>query len=151
MTNKTDVTRRTFGGMIAATAVAAPGVVSAAVRQPRDETIFERKSVPLAWPQYHKFDSFAEPPNVGDKVTLVREAQHSLPGEAEGVAVYTSNFKRIGYIPRQHNGAFTWALKRGEAREARISEIAEPIVRGKQIRGWGAFHIDVRVSAAALA
>jgi len=48
-------------------------------------------------------------------------------------------------------GAFTWALKRGEAREARISEIAEPIVRGKQIRGWGAFHIDVRVSAAALA
>ena len=137
--------------MIAATAVAAPGVVSAAVRQPRDETIFEHKSVPLAWPQYHQIDSFAEAPNVGDKVTLVREAQHSLPGEAEGVAVYTSNFKRIGYIPRQHNGAFTWALKRGEAREARISKIAEPLVRGKPVSGWGAFHIDVRVSAAAVA
>lgn len=137
--------------MIGATAVAAPSVVSAAVRQPRDETILELNSVPLTWPQYHQIESFAETPSVGDKVTLVREAQHSLPGEAEGVAVYTANFKRIGYVPRQHNGAFGWAMKRGEVREARIARIAEPVVRGKSIAGWGAFHIDVRFSARAVA
>jgi len=125
-----------------------PGVVSAAVRQPRDETILELNSVPLAWPQYHKIDSFAEEPRVGDKVTLVREAQNGF--EDEAVAVYTSNFKRLGYVPRKHNAAFSWSLQRGEAREAVISQIAEPTVRGKQIRGWGAFHIDVRVSAPAM-
>lgn len=135
--------------MIGATAVAAPSIVSAAVRQPRDETILELNSVPLAWPQYHKIDSFADEPLVGDKVTLVREAQHGF--EDEAVAVYTSNFKRIGYVPRKHNAAFSWSLQRGEAREAFISKIAEPSVRGKQIRGWGAFHIDVKVSAPVVA
>ncbi len=149
MKNLTTVSRRTFGTMLGATAVAAPSLVSAAVRQPRDETILELNSVPLAWPQYQKLDSFAEQPRVGDKVTLVREAQNGFDDEA--VAVYTSNFKRIGYIPRKHTAAFSWSLQRGEAREARISKIAEPSVRGKQIRGWGAFHVDVRVSAAALA
>ena len=135
--------------MIAATAAAAPSIVSAAVRQPRDETILELNVVPLAWPQYHKIDSFAEEPRVGDTVTLVREAQHGF--EEEAVAVYTANYKRLGYIPRRHNAAMSWSLERGEARQAQISHIAEPSVRGKQIRGWGAFHIDVRVSAPAVA
>ncbi len=135
--------------MIAATAVAASGVVSAAVRQPRDETILELKSVPLAWPQYHMIDSFVETPKIGDTVTLVREAQNGFDEEA--VAVYTSNFKRIGYVPRKHNAAVSWSLERGGAREATISQIAEPSVRGKQIRGWGAYHIDMKVTAIAVA
>lgn len=135
--------------MLGATAVAAPSIASAAVRLPRDETILELNSVPLAWPQLHKLDSFVEEPRVGDTVTLVREAQHGF--EDEAVAVYTSNFKRLGYIPRRHNAAFAWSLERGEARQASISKIAEPSVRGKQVRGWGAFHIDVRVSAPATA
>ena len=148
MTNFTTVSRRTFGGMIAATAVTAPMIVSAAVRQPRDEAILQLNSIPLSWPQYHRMESFAEPPKVGDSLTLVREAQHNFDEQA--VAVYTSDFKRLGYISRRHNNAVAWAMQRGTKAEARITMIAEPYVRDKRISGWGSFHIDVEVSAPAL-
>lgn len=147
MTNLTNVTRRTFGGLLAATAVTAPTIVSAAVRQPRDETILQLNSIPLAWPQYHKIDSFAVEPRVGDDLTLVREAQHNFDEEA--VAVYTSDYKRLGYISRRHNAAIAWAMQRGTVQKAKITMIAAPYVRGKVVRGWGAFRIDVEVSAPA--
>ena len=148
MTSLTNVTRRTFGGLLAATAVTAPTIVSAAVRQPRDEIILQLNSIPLAWPQYHKIDSFAFEPHVGDTLTLVREAQNTFDEEA--VAVYTSEYERLGYISRRHNAAVAWAMQRGTTHEARITMIAEPYARGKVVRGWGAFRIDVEVSASAL-
>jgi len=148
MTNLTNMTRRTFGGFVAATAVTAPTIVSAAVRQPRDEAILQLNSIPLSWPQFHRLESFASEPKVGDKLTLVREAEHNFDEEA--VAVYTSDWKRLGYISRQHNAAVGWAMQRGTQQHAEIKMIAEPYVRGKAVRGWGAFRINVEISAPAL-
>lgn len=135
--------------MLGAAAVATPSLAGAVVGAPRaDDTILSLKSVPLAWPQYHQISTFSETPNLGDAVTLVREDK--APFDDDAIAVYSANWKRIGYIPRRHTPALSWAMERGVARQAHITQIAEPVVRGQRVPGWGAFHIDVTVSAPAM-
>jgi len=122
-------------------------IVSAAVREPRDEVILQLNSIPLAWPQYHRLDGFAYKPEVGDSLTLVHEAQDN--SDEDSIAVYTADSKRLGYISRQHNHSVAWAMRRGGRQDAKIKMLAEPHVDGKQIRGWASFHIDVEISAPA--
>ena len=131
--------------MIAATAVAAPVIASAAERQPRDEVILQLNSIPVEWPQYHRIDSFAYKPQVGDSLKLVSEAREN--NEEEAIAVYTMDSKRLGYISQRHNVSLTRAMQRGGQQHAEIKMIAAPYVEGKKVQGWGAFRIDVEVSA----
>jgi len=148
MKNMTNITRRTFGGLIGATALTATASLSAHAAVPDDRTILQLRSVPLAWPQYHRLDAALPVPKEGERVSLVREGAHDV--EAEAIAVFAANGERIGAIPRRHNAAMFWALERGEVSDARITRVATPVVRGAAVPGWGAFHIDVTVSRPAL-
>lgn len=141
--------RRTFGKMLGAAAVATPGLAVAMPPAPRDETILSLVSVPLAWPQYHRIASFERMPRAGDDVVL--ERQDTAPFDGEAIRVRTLGGEDLGYIPRRHAPALSWALERGEPGIARLSHVAEPMVRGQRIAGWASFHVDIHVSAAAAA
>ena len=150
MTKSTfDLTRRTFGTMLGAAAFVTPSLAGAVSATPRDETILSLNSVPLSWPQYHKLSSFDMTPKVGENVMLKREAR--APFDEEAIVVISESGERLGFIPRQHNAAISWAMERGEVNEARITKIAGPVVRGKGIAGWGHFHVDVHVAKTAMA
>jgi hypothetical protein len=148
MKNMTNITRRTFGGLIGASALTATASIPAYAAVPDDRTILQLRSVPLAWPQYHRLDAALPVPAEGERVSLVREGRQDV--EAEAIAVFAANGERIGAIPRRHNAAMFWAMERGEVSEARIARVASPVVRGNPVPGWGAFHIDVTVSRASL-
>jgi hypothetical protein len=149
MKNMTSLSRRTFGGLVGASALSATVAFPAMAATPADDTILQLRSVPLAWPQYHRLDAAAQAPRLGEAVSLVREGPQEV--EAEAIAVVTADGQRLGVIPRRHNAALFWAMQRGEVSEARIAKVATPVVRGKPVPGWGAYHIDVTVGRAALA
>lgn len=146
MKNMTTLSRRTFGGLVGASALSATVAFPAGAASPADDAILQLRSVPLAWPQYHRLDTAIPAPREGDRVTLVREGPEEV--EAAAIAVFAADGARLGAIPRRHNAALFWALQRGDDVEARVVKVATPVVRGHPVPGWGAFHVDITVRRA---
>ena len=75
---------------------------------------------PLAGSQYHAAAAVWQHLQVGDRLTLVREADNRHDRNAVRV---DWNGQVLGYVPRAENRAVAAALDRGERLEARISAL----------------------------
>ena len=100
-------------------------------------------NVPVAWPVYHRLAAFERMPQVGEPVVLERDAPH--PNDKRGIAIFLSSGEKIGYVTNQHQAALDWALRRAGTVDARIVSVNEPVISGKRIPGWGAFHVAITV------
>jgi|GEM_PF-5038371 len=100
-------------------------------------------NVPLAWPSYHRLASFERMPQSGESVVIQRDVPH--PSGKRGIAVSLATGEKLGYITDQNASALDWALQRAGTVDARIVSVNEPVVRGKRVPGWGAFHIAVTI------
>ena len=58
----------------------------------------------------------------GDALDLVREPDN--PHDANAVRVEWRG-RKLGYVPRDQNGALAWAMDRGEGLRAHVSRLAE--------------------------
>ncbi len=138
----TDTTRRGALKLFGATAaIATPGLAFAATKDAKP--LLALGNVPLAWPMYHKIESFDKMPKPGDEVVLEADKWH--PANYTGIAVYTKQGEKIGYVTNQNFAALDWAMKNGSTVDAKIAAIDVPVVRNKRVPGWGAFKIDVSV------
>ncbi len=141
-TSLTNTTRRGALKLFGATAaIATPGIALAATKDAKP--LLALDNVPLAWPTYHKLASFDAMPQAGDEVVLEADKWH--PANYTGIAVYTKQGEKIGYVTNQNVAALDWAMKNGSTVEAKIAAIDVPVVRSKRVPGWGAFKIDVSV------
>lgn len=146
------LSRRAFGKLSAATALATaatPAVAASLTRTPVDGTVLSLPSVPLAWPQYHKLSALTRVPAVGEGVVI--ERARDLATDEAAFLIHTTNGERLGAIPRRHGPALAWALERGDKVLVRVSKVAPPMGNEGPVMGWGAFHVDVTVSATATA
>jgi len=77
---------------------------------------------PLAGFQYHAGKSLWPQMQVGDALTLIREAEN--PFDANAVRVEWQG-QKIGYVPRRENADVARFMDRGQNLEARIARLAE--------------------------
>lgn len=107
--------RRARAALFAALFLCAGGAAAQSVR------ILVQDS-PLAGTQYHAASAVWAQLQVGDALTLVREAGNRHDRNAIRV---DWNGQTLGYVPRAENRALAAALDRGERLEARISALRE--------------------------
>ena len=100
-------------------------------------------NVPVAWPVYHRLASFERMPQVGEPVVLERDTPH--PSGHRGITIFLPTGEKLGYVTNQHQAALDWALQRAGTVDARIVQVNEPVVSGKRIPGWGAFHVAITI------
>jgi len=128
----------------ASAAIATPGLALAAdmASAPTGaKPILTLADVPLAWPVYHRLASFDTMPRAGETVYLERDMPH--PSGDRGITVFLSSGEKLGYVTNQNHAALDWALKRSARVDAQIVVVNEPVVRGRSVPGWGAYHISV--------
>jgi hypothetical protein len=80
------------------------------------------QSSPLAGFRYHEASAVWPELRVGDRLALAREPEN--PYDANAVRVEWRG-RKLGYVPRDQNGALAWAMDRGETVTARISRLQE--------------------------
>jgi hypothetical protein len=80
------------------------------------------QSSPLAGFRYHEASAVWSELRVGDRLALAREPAN--PYDANAVRVEWRG-RKLGYVPRDQNGALAWAMDRGETVTARISRLQE--------------------------
>ena len=114
------------------------------VDAPGSEPILSLDSVPLSWPVYHRLMTSDDMPEIGSPLFFERDVRH--PSGEWGIVVYMqSGNEKLGFVTRQHHAALDWALVRAGRIDARITQVNEPVVRGRRVPGWGSFHISVKV------
>ena len=87
-----------------------------------DEIRILVQSSPLAGSQYYAVDELQAAMRIGDRLTLVREADNAH--DANAIRVEWQGHK-LGYVPRAENAALAWAMDRGESVRARISRLQQ--------------------------
>lgn len=80
------------------------------------------QSSPLAGFQYHAGEALWQEMRVGDRLTLVREADN--PHDANAVRIEWHG-QKLGYLPRAENRTVAAALDAGEAVDARIAKMRQ--------------------------
>ncbi len=80
-------------------------------------------------------------PKQGDAVFLERDTLH--PSGHRGITVFLPSGEKLGYVTNQHHAALDWAMQRSNRIDAHVAAVNEPVIRGKRVPGWGAFHIAV--------
>jgi hypothetical protein len=80
------------------------------------------QSSPLAGSQYYAVAELWAQIKVGDRLTLVREADNRYDRKAIRVEW---NGRPLGYVPRAENRAVARALDEGEQLEARVSRLRD--------------------------
>ena len=78
------------------------------------------QSSPLAGFSYHRAAGLWPRMNIGDPLTLHREADN--PHDGRAIRVEWQGHK-LGYVPRAQNEALAWAMDRGQRVSARISRM----------------------------
>ena len=86
------------------------------------ETRILVQSLPVAGFQFHEGKKLWDQLQVGDALTLVREADN--PHDARAVRVEW-NWHMLGYVPRAENDAVARQLDRGNKLEARIVRLTK--------------------------
>lgn len=82
------------------------------------------QSSPLAGSQYYALSDVWAQIRLGDRLTLVREAQN----RHDRLAVRVEwRGRQLGYVPRAENRAIARALDAGEALEARVSRLRDDV------------------------